>query len=649
MSIQIPLSIIRDNPWQTRQEYDQERIELLALDISRNSILQPPAGRVVDAEGHPVPESDYHNAESIAKGCVRLILDKGWSIQLAFGHSRLRACRHLGWETMPVEIRELTDEQMATLAWSENSQRKDLSPIEQAYAIRKMMQDFKWTQERVAAELGIDRSTVANKLRLLKLPEEVLEHLKAGTISERQAGALVPAFEIPEEDLALAPSWGWKPADLVRFATKGMSSDELRERVGYLKKSIDKEKTTRALQEQARLKRESEQAALPDDVEASPEPAETEDEYEPEECDLCGEPECDRTCTQAMIEDGAFDVATFGWPQPRIDPVWDELEKMTKVQLEKLHDSLRCPLWTRNASHFYSSAKKDEMIAYLRPLLQFRANLVAGCEMTDEQVDVFGQWLERLVSENRYHQPPKGVTYNGWLFAHELDTMRRESGLEGEAWQRYRLAHLRQAAGFCYHLFFEKMVEEAQRLADWELDEVHPEELQAFGDRSPWDEDPAPALMEDDVRRCRVCGCTDDDCSQCIERTGEPCSWVEWDLCSACHDAAIQYEDKLGIPDWPDSDVRAQTSVAEAARLRQRFKSATSWMGLANYHIVARQVIDDTLEDLEKIDGELATLETSEAVDALAVDVATIRELLLEDLERRERENTEIMMEAENG
>lgn len=222
MIINISLDCIQSNPWQTRLAVpDPEYIRELAEDIKANGLLQIPIGRngSMDGNGEPLYE-------------------------LAFGHNRLAAYKLLadqdagqddkfGYDIMPVDIRQLTDEQMATLAWSENERRRDVNPIERAMAIQRRMDDFDLNQTQIAEKLGIARPTVSNLLRLLKLPEQIRQALIDGKISERVATALLPMYELPEETIQIA-NIGWavrKPSDIERMATTGESSDRIREHV----------------------------------------------------------------------------------------------------------------------------------------------------------------------------------------------------------------------------------------------------------------------------------------------------------------------------------------------------------------------------------------------------------------------------------
>lgn len=217
----IPLNKIKPNPWQTRTgELDQEYIKELAADIAFRGLLQTPIGR-----------------------------EAGEDIQLAFGHNRFAAFQWLynlrdnsdipgDYSTMPIDIRELTDEQMAELAWAENEKRRDVTPIERALAIQHRMADFGWTQTDAAEHLGIDRSSVSNILRLLRLPQKIQDALASGSISERVAISLLPMYELPEHVLKLAKdNWYNDPSRIEFAALNGTSSDEIRSKVDALRQN----------------------------------------------------------------------------------------------------------------------------------------------------------------------------------------------------------------------------------------------------------------------------------------------------------------------------------------------------------------------------------------------------------------------------
>lgn len=223
----ISLGDIVGNPWQTRKGMDEEYITTLAEDIRKNGLLQAPVGRRVDDAGQAKQWGD------------QLFLGK--KIQLAFGHNRLAAYRSLfvqyggEWATMPVVVQELGDEQMAMMAWSENAARKGLTPIEEATAIQRDIEAFGWTQEQAAEKLGLARATVANKLWLLKLPEEIKKAVGEGKVSERQAAALRPMMDLPKEAIDYAnkhtPSYQHSPGEIIKGMANGStaSSDSIRD------------------------------------------------------------------------------------------------------------------------------------------------------------------------------------------------------------------------------------------------------------------------------------------------------------------------------------------------------------------------------------------------------------------------------------
>jgi ParB/RepB/Spo0J family partition protein len=164
---------INNNPWQTRsREPDPAYIQELAQDIKANGLLQTPIGRIIQINGSA-------------------------QVQLAVGHNRLRAYLYLKLPLMPVDVRELSDEQMADFAWSENEKRRDHTAIERAMAIQKRIDDFGWSNRVCSEHLGIDHSTLSNILRLLKLPENIQDEILQGKLSERQAEAMLPIFDVP--------------------------------------------------------------------------------------------------------------------------------------------------------------------------------------------------------------------------------------------------------------------------------------------------------------------------------------------------------------------------------------------------------------------------------------------------------------------
>ncbi|MCA9240671.1 MAG: ParB/RepB/Spo0J family partition protein, partial [Planctomycetales bacterium] len=115
--------------------------------------------------------------------------------ELIAGERRLRAAQAASWQRVPVQLREVTDQQMAEIAIVENIQRKDLSPLEKAASFQRYLQEYNCTQEELAKRIHVDRSTIANLIRLLDLPEQVKQMLAEGALTQGHARALLPLGE----------------------------------------------------------------------------------------------------------------------------------------------------------------------------------------------------------------------------------------------------------------------------------------------------------------------------------------------------------------------------------------------------------------------------------------------------------------------
>lgn len=163
--VELPLKDIRPNPYQPRRDVDPAALEELKSSIRQAGLLQPVVVR-------PVPNGNG-------------------GYELIAGERRLRACQDLGWERIPAVRREVDDRTLLTLALIENLQRDDLSPVDEARGYERLIAEFSLTQQEVADAVGRDRSTVANALRLLKLPEPVLQMLHDAVLSVGHARALL--------------------------------------------------------------------------------------------------------------------------------------------------------------------------------------------------------------------------------------------------------------------------------------------------------------------------------------------------------------------------------------------------------------------------------------------------------------------------
>jgi ParB family transcriptional regulator, chromosome partitioning protein len=160
----ILISQIVPNRFQPRTIFNEEKIEELSRTIHTHGIIQPIVVREFDKE----------------------------QFEIIAGERRWRAVQKLNWETVPAIVKNLNDAETASVALIENLQREELSPIEEAIAYGKLLELHNLTQEALAQRLGKGQSTVANKLRLLKLPEEVQGALLEKLITERHARALIP-------------------------------------------------------------------------------------------------------------------------------------------------------------------------------------------------------------------------------------------------------------------------------------------------------------------------------------------------------------------------------------------------------------------------------------------------------------------------
>lgn len=175
--VELPIKDIRPNPFQPRQDVDPAALEELVSSIKQAGLLQP----IV----------------------VRRANGGGGGYELIAGERRLRACQQLGWERIPAVQREADDRTLLTLALIENLQRDDLSPVDEARGYDRLIAEFSLAQQDVADAVGRDRSTVANALRLLKLPAAVLQMLHEGQLSVGHARALL-AIEDPRVATNLA-------------------------------------------------------------------------------------------------------------------------------------------------------------------------------------------------------------------------------------------------------------------------------------------------------------------------------------------------------------------------------------------------------------------------------------------------------------
>jgi ParB family chromosome partitioning protein len=159
---EVAIELIEPNPYQPRKEFSDEKLAELADSIKTHGIIQP-----------------------------LLVRELQGKYQLIAGERRLRAAKLVGLPTVPIVIRELSEQSMMEIALVENLQREDLNPIEEAIAYQRLIDEFHVTQEDVAKKVGKSRPAIANTLRLLNLPQEVQNELANGTLTMGHARALL--------------------------------------------------------------------------------------------------------------------------------------------------------------------------------------------------------------------------------------------------------------------------------------------------------------------------------------------------------------------------------------------------------------------------------------------------------------------------
>jgi ParB family transcriptional regulator, chromosome partitioning protein len=172
----IPIGQISRNPFQPRHEFNVEELAELQESLKASGLLQP-----ITVRRRPGKDG----------------------FELIAGERRLRAATKLGWKEIPAIIKEIDDRTLLTLALVENLQRSDLNPIEEAEGYDHLLQEFGLTQQQVADTVGKDRTTVANVLRLLQLPESVRKLLQEGHLTMGHAKVLL-GLEDPEKIATLA-------------------------------------------------------------------------------------------------------------------------------------------------------------------------------------------------------------------------------------------------------------------------------------------------------------------------------------------------------------------------------------------------------------------------------------------------------------
>jgi ParB family chromosome partitioning protein len=172
--VDVDVEDLKPNPLQPRQDFDQDAIEELARSIEETGILQP-----------------------------LLVVPEGNQYKIVVGERRWRAAQKIGMTKIPAIVRHLSEQEQIEVSLVENLQRKDLNPIEIALAYQKLMHELNYTQEMVAEKVGKDRASVANFIRLLKLPPEIQKMVAEGKISMGHARALI-TLEKPDQQIFIS-------------------------------------------------------------------------------------------------------------------------------------------------------------------------------------------------------------------------------------------------------------------------------------------------------------------------------------------------------------------------------------------------------------------------------------------------------------
>jgi ParB family chromosome partitioning protein len=215
---ELPVDQLDPNPYQPRLQMDAARLDELTASVRETGIVQP-----------------------------ILVRRHGARFQIIAGERRWRAAQAAGLATVPVTVREVPDAQLLELALVENVQRQELTALEEAEAFQRLQGEFQLTQEEIARRVGRERSTIANTVRLLRLPRELRDLLSQGRLDAGHARALL-ALDRQEDQLALGRE----------AARKGLSVREVERRVAQLRAprrpaaDARKDANTRAAEERLR-------------------------------------------------------------------------------------------------------------------------------------------------------------------------------------------------------------------------------------------------------------------------------------------------------------------------------------------------------------------------------------------------------------
>ena len=221
-SLEIPIDRIQPNTRQPRKRFDLSTLAELAESIKASGVIQP----II----------------------VRKLSD---GFELIAGERRWRAAKQAGLERIPAIIREVTNAQSLEIALVENLLREDLNPVEAADGYRQLLADFAWTQEQLGQRIGKDRSSIANALRLLKLPDPIQEDLRSGRLTMGHALSILSLTSVEDQmrlrDRILAHSWSVRAteADVKRRRPVSSAAQRRSAELGALENSLQRALMTR--------------------------------------------------------------------------------------------------------------------------------------------------------------------------------------------------------------------------------------------------------------------------------------------------------------------------------------------------------------------------------------------------------------------
>ncbi|MBL8871678.1 MAG: ParB/RepB/Spo0J family partition protein [Planctomycetaceae bacterium] len=215
-TVELAVDEIENNPFQPRRQFNEEEIASLAESLKEHQQLQPVL--------------------------VRKVAGK---YQLISGERRLRAAIRAGFKTVRAEVRDADDRLVAELAIVENLQRKDLNPIEKAMSFRRYLDEHRCSQEELARRLKIDRSTIANLMRLLELPDAILDDVQTDRVSAGHARALLP---LGDESLQMRfckqiKEEGWSVRETERRVSEFLDSENADDVLDRAAPTVSRKKT----------------------------------------------------------------------------------------------------------------------------------------------------------------------------------------------------------------------------------------------------------------------------------------------------------------------------------------------------------------------------------------------------------------------